>query len=103
MAQSYCLETGSGSVLQRNRNQINTTSRDSATPARDNSDDVSGERVCPDTTQSSGSVEQQPNNSLSRTVRSEEPTLRRSERASVCPKYLQDFLSSWKAVVVNSR
>ena len=49
--QSYWLETGSGSVLRRNRNQINTTARDSATPAKDNSDDVSGERVCPDTTQ----------------------------------------------------
>ena len=48
----------------------------------------------PDTTQSSGSVEQPPNNSPSRTVRPEEPTLRRSERTSVCPKYLQDFVSS---------
>ena len=29
MPQSYWLETGSGSVLRRNRNQINTTARDS--------------------------------------------------------------------------
>ena len=65
------------------------------TPARDNSSDVSGERACPDTTQSSGSVEQPPSNSPSRTVISEEPTLRRSERASVRPKYLQDFNSRW--------
>ena len=63
-------------------------------PAKDNANDVSGERVCPDTTQSSGNVEQPPNNSPSRTVRSEEPTLRRSERASVRPKHLQDFVSS---------
>ena len=68
--------------------------RGSATPARDNCSDVSGERACPDTTQSSGSVEQPTNNSPSRTVRPEEPTLRRSERASVHPKYLLDFVSS---------
>ena len=37
--------TGSGSVLRRNRNQINTTVRGGATPARDNSNDVSDERV----------------------------------------------------------
>ena len=35
------------------------------TPARDNSSDVSSERACPDTTQSSGSVEQPPSNSPS--------------------------------------
>ena len=69
------------------------------TPARDNSGDVSG----PDRTQSSGSVEQPPSNSPSRTVRSDEPTLHRSERAGVRPKYLQDFVSSMQAVVVNSR
>ena len=94
MPQSYWLETGSGSVLRRHLNQINKTASDSATPARDNSNDVSGERVCPNTTQSSGSVEQPPNNLSSHTVRSEEPTLCRSERASVRPKYLQDFVSS---------
>ena len=80
-------------MLRQNRNQINTTARDSATSARDNSSDVSGERACSNTTQSSGSVEQPPNKSSSHTVRSEEPTLRRSERASVRPKYPQDFVS----------
>ena len=71
--QSYWLEMGSESVLRRNRNQINTTARDRATPAKDNSNDISGERACPDTTQSSSSME--------------EPTLCHSERASGRPKF----------------